>query len=118
MSQKNINDIKMEKITAGKNAYIQVLISHDEAPNFAMRRFVIKPGGSMPLHTNLVEHEQYVLNGCAEVGIENEVFLANKNDVLFIPPMAPHYYKVVGDEPYEFLCMIPNKTDKIELVKE
>jgi len=42
MSQKNINDIKMEKIAAGKDAYIQVLISHDEAPNFAMSRFVIK----------------------------------------------------------------------------
>ncbi len=45
----------------------QVLISAEEAPHFAMRCFTIQPGGKMPLHTNTVEHEQFVLSGKAEV---------------------------------------------------
>ena len=36
-------------------------------PHFAMRRFTMGEGGGMPLHTNRVEHEQYVLAGRARV---------------------------------------------------
>ena len=58
-----------EPVEAGSKTSRQVLISATEGPNFAMRRFVIEPGGGMPTHTNTVEHEQYVLKGKAEIGI-------------------------------------------------
>jgi oxalate decarboxylase/phosphoglucose isomerase-like protein (cupin superfamily) len=38
--------------------------------------------------------------------------------VVFIPEGVPHYYQNIGDEPFEFLCMIPNKPDEIKLVEE
>ncbi|PIE89863.1 MAG: cupin [Acidobacteria bacterium] len=81
-----------------------------------MRRFRIKPGGCMPSHTNTVEHEQYVLKGRAEVGLGEETFQAEAGDVLFIPAGLPHWYRTLGDETYEFLCMVPNKKDSIELL--
>ena len=102
-------------IPAGTNTTMQVLITADEAPNFAMRKFTIHPGGSMPNHTNSVEHEQYVLNGKAKVTIGDDVVEASKDNVLYIPAGVPHSYTVIGDEPYEFLCLVPNKEDIIEL---
>lgn len=117
MSVKNLNDVKKEKVAAGKNTYFQVLISADEGPHFAMRRFIIEPGGSMPRHTNLVEHEQFVLRGKARVGIGDEVHEMTANKVVYIPAGVPHWYETVGDEPFEFLCMVPNKPDKIEIVE-
>jgi quercetin dioxygenase-like cupin family protein len=81
-----------------------------------MRRFVIEPGGSMPKHTNSVEHEQFVLKGRAEIGIGDRIIQVSQNDVVYIPAYVPHWYKTIGEEPFEFLCSVPNKPDKIELV--
>jgi quercetin dioxygenase-like cupin family protein len=117
MHVKNIDDIQIEKIEAGTKTSRQVLITAEEGPNFAMRRFIIEPGGQMPYHTNTVEHEQFVLNGRAEVRIGDQIYEVKKNDVVFIPALVPHYYKVMGDESFEFLCMVPNMPDKIEIVK-
>jgi len=71
----------------------------------------------MPKHTNSVEHEQYVLNGRAQIGIGDEIFEVKKNDVVFIPADVPHWYKVLGDESFEFICVVPNKPDVVELSK-
>jgi quercetin dioxygenase-like cupin family protein len=38
--------------------------------------------------------------------------------VVFIPASVPHWYLNIGEEPFEFLCMIPNLEDVIELVDE
>ena len=118
MYVKNINDIEIVKVEAGTKTSRQVLIPPEEGPNFAMRRFIIEPGGEMPNHTNTVEHEQYVLNGRAEIGIGDQTFEVEKNDVVFIPALVPHWYKVIGDESFEFLCMVPNKPDTIEILDE
>ncbi|MCD8543739.1 MAG: cupin domain-containing protein [Sulfurospirillum cavolei] len=71
----------------------------------------------MPYHTNEVEHEQYVLKGKAQVRLGEELFIAEKDDVLFIPAGVAHSYDVIGEEDYEFLCLVPNLEDKIEMVK-
>ncbi len=118
MFVKKMQDVPREKISAGKETYKQVLISADEAPHFAMRRFIIEPGGYMPNHTNTVEHEQLVLCGKAEIGIGRETFFVQKDNVVFIPAGVPHWYKNIGDEPFEFLCLIPNKEDTIKIISD
>ena len=117
MYVKSTNDIDQEPVEAGSGTFRQVLIAAGEGPHFAMRRFVIEPGGGMPNHTNTVEHEQYVLNGRAEIGIGNQTFAVKKDDIVFIPAEVPHWYKVVGDEPFEFLCMVPNGPDEMKLME-
>jgi len=114
---KNEKEYKEQIVEAGEGVSIKVLISSQIAPNFAMRKFRIKKGGFMPYHTNSVEHEQYVLGGKALVVIGDEEFMAKKDDVLFIPTGVPHSYQVVGEEDYEFLCLVPNVEDVVEIVK-
>ncbi len=118
MSHKKLNQIPKEKISAGEGASKQVLIGSEEGPNFAMRKFTIEPGGFMPMHTNSVEHEQIVLNGRANVILGNESFEAAKDDVVYIPAGVPHSYKTIGNQPFEFLCVIPNKEDIMEIVEK
>jgi quercetin dioxygenase-like cupin family protein len=81
-----------------------------------MRRFIIKAGGMMPLHTNMVEHEQYVLAGQASVIIAGQNYQVKKGDVVFIPANVPHSYQTIGDESFEFLCMVPNQPDEIKMI--
>jgi quercetin dioxygenase-like cupin family protein len=105
-----------EEVKAGTGTTRQVLIGPDEGPNFALRRFIMEPGGGMPRHTNTVEHEQYVLRGAARVTLGDEVHQVKTGDVVFIPAGVPHSYRAQGDEPFEFLCVVPNRPDTIELV--
>ena len=115
MSVKHANDLPCESVQAGSGTTRQVLIGPDQGPHFAMRRFVIQPGGSMPRHTNTVEHEQYVLRGRATIGIGDQVLTVGQDDVVFIPAGVAHWYRTEGKTPFEFLCMVPNLSDDIEL---
>ena len=110
--------VQLKDVAAGTATQMHVLIGPgDGAPHFAMRRFVMENGGGMPSHTNLVEHEQYVLRGRAEVGIGDKVQEVCAGDVLFIPASAPHSYKVI-EAPFEFLCLVPNAPDQLEILKD
>jgi quercetin dioxygenase-like cupin family protein len=113
---KQIDTIEAAPQKAGKGVAMKMLLSPDESPNFAMRNFTIEAGGHMPLHTNTVEHEQYVLGGRAKVTIGDKTFTAGAGDVLLIPAGVPHSYETLGDETYSFLCLVPKGTDVIEVL--
>jgi quercetin dioxygenase-like cupin family protein len=115
---KQLNKIPKEEIKAAVKTWRQILISLEEAPNFAMRKFTIEPGGEMPMHTNTVEHEQLIVCGSAEVIINDQRFEVKKDDIVFIPAGIPHSYKTIGNEPFEFICVVPNKQDTMEVIKQ
>ncbi len=118
MTVKHTEDVEKKNVAAGRDTTIQVLVSAQEGPNFALRKFSMQAGGGMPLHTNTVEHEQYVLRGHARIGIGDETHEVTAGDVVFIPAGVVHYYENIGAEPFEFLCVIPNKPDEIKVVGE
>ena len=118
MSVRHVDTLPAEEVKAGKDTKIQVLIGPDQGPNFALRRFIMEPGGGMPKHTNSVEHGQYVLRGNARVGIGDEVIEVQRDDVVFIPAGVPHWYESLGPEAFEFLCVVPNAPDEIRIIKE
>ena len=114
---KRADDVERKRVAAGTATETQVLFGPgDGVPNFAMRRFIMGEGGGMPLHTNTVEHEQFVLRGRARVGMGDAVHEVGPGDVLYIPAGVPHFYEVV-EAPFEFLCMVPNAPDHIELLE-
>lgn len=116
MLHKHVQDVPVEVVPAGRGTTKQVLIGAEEAPNFAMRKFAIQPGGGMPAHTNTVEHEQYVLRGRAKLGIGEKQLTVGAGDVIFIPANTPHWYEVESAEPFEFLCLVPNLPDRMDFV--
>ena len=118
MTVKHAKDIETKNVTAGRDTTIQVLISSQEGPNFALRKFSMKKGGGMPRHTNTLEHEQYILRGQATITLGDETHHVKTGDVVLIPEGVIHSYQNTGEEPFEFLCIIPNKEDKIVVVDE
>jgi quercetin dioxygenase-like cupin family protein len=117
MPVRRFDDVPLEPVANGAATSRQILIGPGEAPNFSMRRFVMEPNGGMPAHTNAVEHEQYVLRGRATLGIGDDVYDVSEGDVVYIPAGAPHWYRVEGDEPFEFLCLVPNLPDVVEIIE-
>jgi len=112
------DDIEYEDVGAAEGMRKGVLVAEEHgAPNFAIRRFELDPGASVPEHTNEVEHEQYVLAGEYVVGIGDEEHTVRAGDSLLIPAGVVHWYRNEGDEPGAFLCAVPNGDDEIELVE-
>jgi quercetin dioxygenase-like cupin family protein len=75
-----------------KKVKIRWLINEETgAPNFAMRRFEVAPGGSTPYHTHDWEHEVYVLEG----------------DGVAVSEDGVHSFKNTSGKLLVFLCMIP-----------
>ncbi|MHA1136212.1 MAG: cupin domain-containing protein [Candidatus Thorarchaeota archaeon] len=77
------------------------------AKTYAMRIFEIAPGGFIPLHTHDEEHQIFVLKGKAKI-LGDKVFVAKKDDVVFVPSNEPHGYdNKEGTEIFRFICVIP-----------
>ena len=113
---RRVESVPSNPVVAGTATAVQVLLGPAEgAQNFALRKFSMGPGGGMPLHTNAVEHEQYVLAGRARVTVGERVHEVAAGHALFIPAGVPHSYQVV-EAPFEFLCIVPNAPDRIDLV--
>jgi len=112
-------DVEYESVSAADGLRKGVLVGEsDGAPNLAIRRFTLEAGGSVPKHTNEVEHEQYVLAGEYTVGIEDEEYTVSAGDSLFVPAGVAHWYENDGDEPGAFVCAVPTGDDEIRLVEE
>jgi quercetin dioxygenase-like cupin family protein len=105
-------------IAAGRGTALQVLVGPQQGEtDFVLRRFRMDAGGGMPLHTNLVEHQQYVLRGRARLRIADAWHEVGADDTTFIPAGVPHAYEVM-EGPFEFLCVVPDRPDEVRLVAE
>lgn len=112
------DSVAPEPIDAAEGLHKAVLIDDsDGAPHFSLRRFVLEPGANVPEHTNTVEHEQYVLAGEYVVGIGDEEYTVGPGDALLIPAGTVHWYRNDGEQPGEFLCIVPNEPDSIQVVE-
>lgn len=112
---KNINEFETNEIPKTVNANIAVLTPNEDK-DFIVRKVSLEEGGSMPNHTNEIQHQQFVLKGEAKVVIGDEEYRAKEGDFLYIPAGITHYYEACYNQPYEFLCMITTKEDEIKLV--
>ncbi len=83
----------------------------DSAPNFHMRHFTVQPGGHTPHHEHDYEHEVLILSGAAVVKSAAGDRSAARHDVVFVPANEKHQFVNDGDQPLEFICLIPAPED-------
>jgi quercetin dioxygenase-like cupin family protein len=111
-------DITDEPVDAADGLRKAVLVGEEDgAPNVAIRRFTLAPGGEVPKHTNDIEHEQYVLSGEYVVGIEDEEYTVSAGDALHIPAGVVHWYRNEGEKEGAFICAVPTGDDEIQLAE-
>ena len=84
-----------------------VIGPEEDAPNFVMRVFDVRPGSSTPFHTHPWEHEVYVLSGEAVVRGESDETRLKAGSVVYVKPEEVHCFLNVGDEVLRFICVIP-----------
>jgi quercetin dioxygenase-like cupin family protein len=95
-----------------KNVSMRVLLGAEHGmPHFSMRHFVVEPGGHTPRHRHDYEHQVVVLGGHGEAEHAGETVTFSKHDVMYVEAGAIHQFRNLGDEPMEFLCLVPRERD-------
>lgn len=95
-----------------RGARMEVLLGREHGvPNFAMRHFVVEPGGHTPLHSHNYEHEAIILEGAADVECDGAMHRASAGDVLYMPANAMHQFRNPGTVALRFLCLVPTSFD-------
>lgn len=105
-----MRDVKLENAHGAK---IQWLYSKfDGTKTFSMRKFTIKPGGTIPEHYHRWEHEIYILDGMGMVTAGKDTCRVRDGEALYIPGDEPHGYSNLYKDDFVFICMIPNIGDQ------
>jgi len=97
-----------------QNVTKRVLIGPDDGSSrIIMRYFKILPGGNTPFHRHSFEHVVRVEKGKGLVVNDSgqEIPISTGHSV-FIPADEEHQFINPHDEPFEFICTIPN-TDAV-----
>ncbi len=90
-----------------KGVELRPLITQEEgAKNFAMRLFLVEPGGHTPFHTHGWEHEVFVVGGTGEVIGEQGSQPLEVGSAVYVPAEEKHRFQA-GDRGLVFLCIIP-----------
>lgn len=92
--------------------YIQWLVTKDHGSlKYAVRRFIVKPGGYMPLHNHKYTEAVVILRGKLKVRGNGKVYELGPGDFFFTGPYEPHAIENVGNEDAEFICVISYEDD-------
>lgn len=74
--------------------------------HFALRYFVIKPGGYLAPHKHPWEQEIAITKGRLVATAEGKSVEAGPGDVLYFATNEEHGFKTISDESCEFYCVI------------
>ncbi len=110
MNVKTTGQVEEQTVTmpGSSDCTVRWLVGEDDqAPNFAMRKFKVEPGGYTPRHSHPYEHEIYVIKGQGVVMEDDEQHPLGPGSVVYVKPDEVHQFRNTGDEPLEFLCMVP-----------
>jgi quercetin dioxygenase-like cupin family protein len=110
MILKNISSVETQTVTmpGAEKTRMQLLCGPgDGCPTFAMRRFIVSPGGCTPRHHHDYEHEVLVLAGEGVVYGNGKEQALKTGDVLYVPANELHQFRNTGTRELEFLCLVP-----------
>ena len=95
-----------------RGAQMRMLVGPaDGATNFHMRAFEVEPDGYTPHHQHDYEHEILILKGQGLARSEQGERPFKAGDVIWVPANEMHQFRNTGDQPLEFICLIPAPKD-------
>jgi quercetin dioxygenase-like cupin family protein len=111
MYKTNINEIPEEGINRSYKSGVSIrylILEEFGAPNFEMRYFELEKGMVTSLDLHEFEHEIFILKGKGKLFLEGKEYDLRPHDAVLIEGNEQHQLRQEGDEPFGFLCIVPN----------
>ncbi|MDX1596159.1 MAG: cupin domain-containing protein [Nitrosopumilaceae archaeon] len=77
-----------------------------EGIDYSIARFTLESGKKSKLHKLQSSEVYYILEGTAKLHIEDEVFVLEKDDSCYVPPMNKQFIENTGNTDLRFLCIV------------
>ncbi len=107
VNYKKTNNISFEGIRR-----VELVGQSGEKSKFDLRYFEVTQNGFSSKEMHQHTHVIIVVRGEGEVVVGDKQYIAKKNDVLYIKPMAIHQLKNFNAEPFGFYCIVDRDRDK------
>ena len=83
----------------------RLLNPDNSSKNFALRAYIIEPGGHTSFDIHPHEHGVYMMRGISTVRVGDQEIQLGPGEVLHISGNEPHQFFNHGSEPVKFLCV-------------
>jgi len=110
----HVNELKGEKLEDPriKNVIKKVLVSPKEGwDGYVMRVFELGEGGYSPKHSHPYPHINYMLKGKGTLHIDGVDHQVEEGSFAFVPGGKTHQFLNRGEEPFVFICIVPEEGD-------
>ncbi|NLG67821.1 MAG: cupin domain-containing protein [Actinobacteria bacterium] len=87
----------------------QIIVGPDDGSDeIVLRYFSVSAGGSTPYHTHDFPHVVRIESGRGvAVNATQEEMPVAPGDYLYVAPDELHCFKNTGEDPFEFICIVP-----------
>jgi mannose-6-phosphate isomerase-like protein (cupin superfamily) len=73
---------------------------------YSLAQFTLEPGKKTKLHKIKSSEIYYILEGIANLKIDDDSMVLEKDDSVYVPPNSKQTIKNVGKENLKFLCVV------------
>lgn len=111
---KTKEQVPFEDMSDYNNVSKQILIGpKDGSEEIIMRYFSVEPGGNTPYHHHPFPHLVKVENGSGvAIDKDGKEYSLAKGQYVYVNDNEIHGFKNVGNEPFEFICIVPKRGEK------
>ncbi len=94
---------------AGDGTQLRELLHPDKQPlelRYSLAHATVPIGKTSIPHSLKTSEVYYILSGCGEMNIDEEIQLVEPGDAIYIPPNARQFIYNCGTEPLVFICIV------------
>ncbi|MFW5981271.1 MAG: cupin domain-containing protein [bacterium] len=110
-SKENLSVTEVDSEHAEKTKKRIVFSPENVWEDHVMRIFTMEKGGKTYQHAHEWPHWVFTLSGEGRVITEEENYELSKGNYIFIPGNLSHNLENIGDEEFEFMCIVPREGD-------
>lgn len=102
-----LDPVTMEGVVGALKANV---IGPDQGwEDHTLRVFRIDPHGNTPKHQHDWIHVNYIMRGKGTLMIDGDTQEVKQGDFALVPANTDHQFTNPNDEPFEFICIVPNR---------
>jgi quercetin dioxygenase-like cupin family protein len=111
---KKPEEVPFETLTGYNGVKKQIYLGPADGSNeIVMRYFSVAPGGSTPYHQHAFPHLVKIEQGRGlAIDSQGKEHALERGQLVYVADNEIHGFRNTGNEPFEFICIVPRRGEK------